>query len=57
MGLATMISFSITVRPDVMKRLDDLTAKHKAARSRLVKAMITVVLQDRALLQRVVDIL
>ena len=52
-----MKSFTVTIMLDTVKQLDELAKKHKVSRSRVAKALMVMALQDKAILQKAIDIL
>ncbi len=55
--LKTMKAFSVSARPEVMKKLDTIAEKHNIKRSTLARAILVVALKDKDLLQKALEIL
>lgn len=52
-----MKAFTVSVREDSFKILDQLAKKHNVSRSKIAKALITIALKDKEVMQKAMDIL
>ena len=55
--LKTMQSFSVTTRPDTLKKLDELAEKYNAKRTQVARALLMMALRDKEIVQKAMDIL
>lgn len=55
--LKTMKAINVPLRPDLVKLLEALAKKHNVSRSKIARAIITLTVKDKELVQKAMEIL